>query len=758
MNALAPLIGRGLELAKLERMLRDPSIRQLTLTGTGGSGKTRLALQAAETASDAFPGGIVFVSLAPIANPALVGPTIARRLGLHEGDDEELDRRLATAFGNERMMLLIDNFEHVVDAAPFVSYLLQACPHLVVLVTSRMRLRLQGEREYLVLPLPVADDSQVTSDSLPSDAALLFIDRMSVVGDGPLPAVELDAIEEICRRLDGLPLAVELAAAWSRVLRPSALLARLEPALPMLVGGNRDAPERQRTVRAAIQWSYDLLAPEEQSLFRALGVFRGGFTLDSIEAVAGNDRPDHLLATVAGLVEKSLLVPVVAYGGEPRFTMLETLREFAVEQLDAAGEASRFQERHARHFVETTQRWGPLLQFQQDTHGSIARLDEEQDNIRAALVWAFDNDPLDALLRLVYALQPYWMLRGRLQEGRQWLERALPISEAAPLPLRALTVRACAWHSRYLGNYQRADELGQIALDLANEAGDRYGVAHSMTLLGQSALEKGHFVRATAIFEDVLACVLELGDQIWVAWAVRNIGRTAQERGDLATARTMIDRAICLFEQANCSFGLIEAEDGLALLAVDARDFGEAARRWRNRIGPWWDEYGLCYAMEGLGDVAIALNRWEDAAHLLSAAAVHRERMGVPVHPSMHARYERTLETVRSALDPLAFETAWDAGRRCGVAEAHVLANAFAGEIADAAPAVSQLAPTRFGLTRRELQVLELVAAGRTNRQIADELFISLPTVKRHLTTVYGKLGVDSRRDAVAVLFETATR
>jgi non-specific serine/threonine protein kinase len=759
LHALTPLIGRDAELEELERLLRDPATRQLTLTGTGGSGKTRLALHAAETASDAFPGGIILVSLASIASPELVIPSIARSLGLREASGEELDRRVATALGNERILLLIDNFEHVIDAAPFVSYLLQACHHLVVLVTSRMRLRIQGEREYLVLPLPVASELQPMAGASRSDAALLFIDRMNALGGNRLPEVEINAIEEICRRLDGLPLAVELAAAWSRVLRPAALLARLDPRLPMLVGGNRDAPERQRTVRAAIRWSHDLLSPDERALFRRLGVFRGGFALDSVEAVMERDAAARVLDTVAELAERSLLTPVVAYGGEPRFTMLETLREFAVEQLDADGETPRFQERHARHFVELAQQLGPFLQWQQDTQGSISRLDEDQDNFRAALTWAETHDPHGAFLELVSALEPYWALRGKLYEGRQWLDRALVVSEEAPLHLRASTVRACAWNARYLGDYRRADNLGQLAFELAELAGERYGVVHARTLLGFSAYEQGNFGYATDIFQDVLARAQELGDLSWIAWATRNLGRVAHDLEDFETAQMMNERAIEIFGQANCHYGALEAQTGLARIAFEKGKFKQAAVYWKDRMGPGWDEPALQAALEALAAIAVAEQRWDWAAQLLGAEEVQRERMGVPhVRPGKRARFDRMVQTVRAALDPAIGQAAWDSGRRCSASEARALAYAYIEDLVDVPEPATPTDPNRFGLTRRQLQVLELVAAERTNRQIADTLFISLPTVKRHLTTVYGKLGVDSREDAAAIVFETALR
>jgi predicted ATPase/DNA-binding CsgD family transcriptional regulator len=756
LDPVSPFIGRVGELAVLECALRDPSMRLLTLTGTGGSGKTRLALRSARHVACDFPGGVIVVSLAPISGAQLVVPTVARVLGLREGGGDQLEQRVATALGTDRTLLLLDNFEHVIDAAPFVSFLLQTCPQLVVLVTSRMRLRIPGEREQVVPPLPIGGGDQ---DEPPSEAALLFHDRMAAIGAGDcLGDTDARAIEEICIRLDGLPLAVELAAAWSKVLTPMQLLDHLEPRLPMLVSGHRDAPARHQTVRATIQWSYDLLTPDEQTLFRWLGVFRGGFALDSVEVIAGQNEVTGfegcLLDTLAALVEKSLLVRSPTAGEMPRFTMLETLREFAADALAETGELTILQQRHTRHFVELAERIGPFLQWQQDTQGSIARLDEDQDNMRAALVWAAEHDQIDGFLRLVASLQAYWTLRGKLHEARQWLERALPIADTASPWLRGMTVRACAWNSRYLSDCQRADTLGQLAFELASEAGDRFGALHALTVLGFSAHEQRHYERAIDLFETVRARALDLGAPIWVAWATRNIGRARYEMGEMTASETLLQQAIVLFVESGCPYGATEAQAGLAQIAFERGQYARAARHWVDRMGSGWDEPGLRIALEGLIEVTVSLGEWAWAARLLGAAEVHRERLGVHMRPAQRQQLDRTVERVHAGLDQSGFMGCWAEGRRCSADDARALAITFADAMTSSP--IGSISVPCPALSRREREILQLVAAGQTNRQIADALFISVPTVKRHLTTAYGKLGVDSRVEAAA-LFGAAT-
>jgi len=428
---LTPLLGREREVAAVAGLLARDGVRLVTLTGPGGVGKTRLAIEIAGRRSDASPDGAVFVGLAPVADPALVVPAIAQALGVREAEDRPLAQRVADALRLRRLVLVLDNCEHVLDAAPVVAELLAACPDLTVLATSRVRLRLSAEQEYPVPPLALTDAADAdAADHLHPAALRLFADRARAVQpDFALTPENAPVVADICRRLDGLPLAIELAAARIKVVPPPALLARLERRLPLLTGGGRDMPARHRTMRDTIAWSYDLLLPDEQSLFRRRAVFVGGFDLAAAEAVAARDGSsgDEVFDGVAALVEQSLLRQEEGAGGDPRFGMLETVREFGLDRLVADGDEVAVRDRHAvwcLRVIETA--WPPRATTSRSGE-ALARLDAERDNVRAALAWVIARADADSALRLAGGLAEHWWLRGTFSEGRSWLDRAMAL-------------------------------------------------------------------------------------------------------------------------------------------------------------------------------------------------------------------------------------------------------------------------------------------------------------------------------------------
>ncbi len=494
-------------------------MRLLTLTGPGGVGKTRLALEAAAGLADTFPDGARFVSLAPITDPVLVAPMVAQALGVREAGDEPITERLAAFLRDKRLLLLLDNFEQVVEAAPLVTDLLAACPGLKGLVTSRVRLRLSGERDYPVPPLavPAPAGPRPFQYAKGSAAVRLFSERAQAVRpEFALTPENASAVADICRGLDGLPLAIELAAARIKVLPPAALLARLEKRLPLLTGGGRDLPARQQTMRDAIAWSHDLLTPEEQALFRWLAVFVGGFTLEGAEAVvfAGDALDLDVFEGVASLVDKSLLRQEVGPDEEPRFAMLETIREFGLERLAARGEEAAIQNAHAAYFLALVEQAESAL-LGPEQMAWLTWLDAAHDNLRAALDWCLASDA-EAGLRLAGALSLFWQVRGYLLEGRRWLE-ALLAQAPQRAALRAKALHAAGQLARHQADIASGISLCEESLAIYRELGDKRGGAYVLRTLGLLVSDGGDPERGRALFERAWRCPARRG----MNWALR---------------------------------------------------------------------------------------------------------------------------------------------------------------------------------------------------------------------------------------------
>ena len=645
---VSTLVGRDAELAEIRSLLGDGGeARLLTLTGPGGAGKTRLAIEAANTLAPELPDGAFFVPLDAIRDPALLLPAIAQAVAVRESAERPLLESVVERLAGRRALFLLDNFEQLGRTAPILTELLEAVPGLGMLVTSRAALRLSGEREYPVHALGR------------SDAVALFVERARAAEPSfALTEDNTPAVEELCARLDDLPLALELAAARTKLLLPEAMLERLDKRLELLSRGPRDKPVRHRTLRDTIAWSYELLEPDEQRLFGRLAVFSGGCTFESAVIVC-----DASLDDTASLIDDSLLERAGA-----RFRMLETIREYALERLADDEEAESIRRRHAEHYLKLVESDPTPSQAEW-----LDQLDDEQDNLRAALAWCAGAGESALGLRLAAALWEFWWVRGQLAEGRRWLDEALEHGGGEEPELRAKALHAASSLATRQGDYDRAAELSEQSLELWEQLGDASGTARSLLSLGTVAAEQGDHERAIALSERAASLYRDSGDRRGHALAISNLGSIALERGEHASAAALSEQAYALFETLDDSEGMAFALVNQGLAALSERDHDRALELLRQALRrlaelEFADVIGYCF--EGLAAVLAFTGKPEPAARLLGAAEALRDSLGVELAPAERQTHDETVAAVQGALGEEAFSAEWRQGRGLALDEA----------------------------------------------------------------------------------------
>ena len=740
-------------------LLGDGDARLVTLTGPGGVGKTRLALRVAADLGACFPDGVWLVPLAAVVDPELVVPAIAQVVAPPDGGDRPAEERLRLSLKGRRALLVLDNFEQVLPAAPALADVLASCPTVSALVTSRARLRLSAERTFPVPPLDLPDPGSRAVDEVGASGAVrLFIARAKATGiDFSLNPENAAPVAEICRRMDGLPLAIELAAAWSEVLPPTAMQARLQKRLPLLVGGPRDLPARQRTMRDAIAWSHDLLESDERVLFRRLAVFVDGFTLEAAEAVAAEE--GRGLRGIAALVDKSLLRREAGPGDEPRFAMLETVREFAAEQLAAAGEETPVRAAHAAWCLDLAECGASALRVRSDFAAWQSRLGAEHGNLRAAVAWLAETGEATELLRLTGALWRFWYFRGHLAEGRRWLGHALERAPDAPATVRGNALVGAGTLAHYQGDDGQAVPLLEEGLATSRRAGEQAVAAFALYMLAVAAEDRGDYDVAAPRFEEALALYRASGAR-GVSMTLTHLGVVAYGRGDFVEAAALGEQALAVARAEGDAFSVGFALHTLGLVAAARGDHTRAGDRFAEALAldqATGHREGIMHGLAGAAIVAVEHGRFERAARLLGAVAMLGEEIGVRYALPERAAYERAAEVARARLGESAFGAAWAAGEVMtedeAVAEAATAcaATAVLGDPGAAPTTVSRAMTPSAVLTPREVEVLTLIAAGRTDKEIAAALFLSPRTVHHHVANLLAKLGVGTRTAAAAV-------
>lgn len=769
------LVGRERELEDARRILGDPAIRLLTLTGVGGCGKTRLALRLTADLAPAYPQRVWATELASVTDPGLVPIVVAETLGLQESGATSSAASLIANLGTQPALLLLDNCEHLIDAAAnFVDLLLGSCPALRVIATSREPLHVTGEQQYQVPPLDIPDAEALGNiDAIKSSPAVqLFVTRVQAVQ----PAFDLSpsnaaTVARICERLEGIPLALELAAARARVLGVEQLLARLDDSFQLLTGGSRVAPTRHQTLQAALAWSDALLTDAERVVFRRLAAFAGEFQLEAAEALCAEESPmpGEVLDALTGLVDKSL---VIVMSGEQTawYRLLEPVRQYALEQLVEAGEFEEIQGRHAAFYLDLAEHVPVALQGPEQGQW-LKQLEREQGNLRAALEWARQQTGSVYELRLAAALAPFWEMHGHLAEGLRHLHGALERAPTEPDMVRALRAGALANAGRLsfffnqvpTSRFSEAETFTRESLEIARELGDEQLTGNSLRILGLVYRMQGDLPRATANFEEALSILGDLNDERGIALTLRHFGYAVYLDGNLAEGTRLVSESL---ERLRGFGDLRNVASTQALLGHMAQDRGEFAEALQLIVeglttdlhlgNNWFVSSDLL----ALSDVLFRAGQTHASVTFVGAAQALADRLGIPVDG---VTFKTVIDQVANLREEEWFEAQWATGYAF-TPQAAVLAAQEAVLVAqsqlnepepdsEAPPEPSKIATVpATPLTPRELEVARLLAEGYTDRQIAGRLFITAGTVGTHVHHILQKLDLQSRTQVAAWL------